>query len=178
MDEVVYKLVPFNSSYRVGSDGTFWSRKTRGIGDRCSEKWKLVNTRIDVWGYCRVELYDKGKLTRYKLHRLVLLTFVGPCPEGMEACHNDGLKTNNRLSNLRWDTHRNNIQDALDSGHWPKNKTRKVWQIDTKTGNRIYIWFSTTGIDDYFGKKVHQNIIKCCQGEIKTAYGYKWEYAD
>ena len=56
---------------------------------------------------------------RYKtvrLHRLVLEAFVGPCPAGMEVCHNDGDPTNNRLSNLRCDTHRNNMLDMHGHG--------------------------------------------------------------
>jgi len=45
------------------------------------------------------------------VHRLVLEAFVGPCPDGMEACHLDSDKTNNRVSNLRWDTHLENMRD-------------------------------------------------------------------
>src|SRR3970282_914182 len=39
-----------------------------------------------------------------RVHRLVLAAFVGPCPIGMEGCHDDGAPTNTRLRNLRWDT--------------------------------------------------------------------------
>lgn len=52
----------------------------------------------------------------YHVHRLVLEWFVGPCPEGMEACHNDGDSTNNRLDNLRWDTRKANIIDSVKHG--------------------------------------------------------------
>lgn len=45
----------------------------------------------------------------YLVHRLVLQTFIGDCPVGMEACHGDGDKQNPTLKNLRWDTHRNNM---------------------------------------------------------------------
>jgi hypothetical protein len=31
----------------------------------------------------------------------------------MEGCHGDGDPANNRLSNLRWDTHSGNVQDSL-----------------------------------------------------------------
>jgi hypothetical protein len=34
----------------------------------------------------------------------------------MEACHNDGGRANNRVSNLRWDTHKNNERDKLAHG--------------------------------------------------------------
>lgn len=50
------------------------------------------------------------------LGRLVLETFVGPCPEGMECCHNDDNSYNNVLSNLRWDTRRANLLDRFRNG--------------------------------------------------------------
>lgn len=51
-----------------------------------------------------------------RVHFLVLTVFVGPRPIGMEACHNNGIKTDNSLRNLRWDTHKANCADAVRSG--------------------------------------------------------------
>ena len=51
-----------------------------------------------------------------RVHRLVLTTFKGPCPKGYEGCHNDGDKSNNHLSNIRWDTRANNLLDKIDHG--------------------------------------------------------------
>lgn len=51
------------------------------------------------------------------LHRLVLEAFVGPCPDGMQGCHWDDDPTNNRLSNLRWDTPRANSLDNVRNGN-------------------------------------------------------------
>jgi hypothetical protein len=50
------------------------------------------------------------------VHRLVLEAFVGPCPPGMEGCHNNGIGTDNRLANLRWDTRKNNAADKVAHG--------------------------------------------------------------
>lgn len=59
-----------------------------------------------------------------KVHRLVLETFVGPRPEGAEACHNNGDKLDNRLTNLRWDTPGANARDKLAHGtNYQRNKT-------------------------------------------------------
>lgn len=49
----------------------------------------------------------------YRVHVLVLETFVGPRPAGMEACHNNGDPRDNRLSNLRWDSRAANREDAI-----------------------------------------------------------------
>jgi hypothetical protein len=58
------------------------------------------------------------------IHQLVLEAFVGARPPGMEACHADDNKANNRLSNLRWDTRRENTLDRVRNGiHHLANKT-------------------------------------------------------
>jgi hypothetical protein len=59
----------------------------------------------------RLQIQNIGKT--FYVHRLVLQAFIGPCPEGYEACHEDGDPFNNRLSNLRWDTHVENIKDSI-----------------------------------------------------------------
>jgi hypothetical protein len=43
-----------------------------------------------------------------RVHRLILETFVGPCPEGHETLHLDDNPRNNRLENLRWGTRKEN----------------------------------------------------------------------
>ncbi len=55
-----------------------------------------------------------GNLAR--VHVLVLRAFAGRCPEGMEGCHGDGDRTNNRLENLRWDTRKANHADKAIHG--------------------------------------------------------------
>jgi hypothetical protein len=54
-----------------------------------------------------------GSRVAMLVHRAVLEAFVGPCPTGQECCHNDGNAANNRLENLRWDTHKANGEDAM-----------------------------------------------------------------
>jgi hypothetical protein len=57
-----------------------------------------------------------GRSDLRRIHRLVLEAFVGPCPIGMEGCHNDGDCSNNKLQNLRWDTHIANVLDSINHG--------------------------------------------------------------
>lgn len=67
----------------------------------------------------RVVLSKDGKRTDKLVHRLVLETFIGPCPEGHEACHNDGNPSNNVLSNLRWGTKKSNALDREEHRQEP-----------------------------------------------------------
>ncbi|QQM15210.1 HNH endonuclease [Mycobacterium phage Pound] len=66
--------------------------------------------------YQRVVLRYGGRRQAYRIHELVLTAFVGPRPAGMEACHGGLGPTDNRLSNLRWDTHSGNVGDQVRAG--------------------------------------------------------------
>jgi hypothetical protein len=68
--------------------------------------------RANATGYLTVMVGVKPR----KVHALVLETFVGPRPEGHDACHNDGDRTNNVLANLRWATRAENMADARVHG--------------------------------------------------------------
>lgn len=74
-------------------------------------------------GYPAVTLHSSGT-KNWKVHKLVMNAFVGPCPPGMEVCHNDGNPLNCVLSNLRYDTHSSNGVDRAKHGVcWEAAKT-------------------------------------------------------
>lgn len=76
-------------------------------------KGKVLAGIPDKWRRLRVHLRNGALKEQIYVHRLVLLAFVGPCPDGMEACHHpDPTPTNNRLENLRWGTYGENRLDA------------------------------------------------------------------
>lgn len=114
---VEYRDLPEFPGYRVGSDGTIWSR--RGQRWRTFRKnWRLLSPKKDARGRVRVQLYvadHQRPVTRF-LHRLILIAFVGPCPDGMVCCHANDDAGDNRLDNLRWDTPKANSADALKNG--------------------------------------------------------------
>ena len=68
-------------------------------------------------GYPRVNL--KGTGTEY-VHRLVMLAFVGKCPDGLVVRHLDGDSTNNHLSNLTYGTQKENGEDKVKHGRTVK----------------------------------------------------------
>lgn len=67
-------------------------------------------------GHISVKLSLNGCHRLGKVHRLVLMSFVGPPPEGHEALHGDGNPANNRLENLSWGTRSENIYDRVRHG--------------------------------------------------------------
>lgn len=106
----------FEGEYQVSDDGQVRSLDRviiRRNGMRQTLKGKLLKPGLNTHGRLRVQL-DRPK--NYQVHRLVMLAFVGECPEGMEVCHNDGNPLNNRLDNLRYDTPEANAMDDVRSG--------------------------------------------------------------
>lgn len=77
---------------------------------------RILRGDVIKGGYRRVTLAHSGNLTRRLVHHLVLETFVGPRPPETEGCHGNGQTDDNRLSNLRWDTHPANVGDSLAHG--------------------------------------------------------------
>jgi hypothetical protein len=119
-----WKKVPgFDGDYEVSVQGQVRSHK--GLFPR------VLKQSVDSTGYKKVNLYRGDGPETYYVHRLVLLVFVGPKPAGMEACHNNGKKTDNRLSNLRYDTHYANIQDAVEHGSYDDVRALTPDQVRT-----------------------------------------------
>ena len=112
-------VVGFEGAYEVSDRGRVFSlpRRTRHWrGGTVARGGKMLALAVGEAGYPLVSLGRDGRISQHLVHRLVLEAFVGPCPKGMECCHEDGVRTNNRLSNLRWDTRKANHADAIRHG--------------------------------------------------------------
>lgn len=110
--------LPDHPGYGVTPDGRVWSRWVVGH-HRLGSEWRELRGGVGSHGYRQVDLQGHKLL----VHRLVLECFVGPCPEGMEACHADGDITNNTLSNLRWCTSSENSADSVAHGTSPRDRS-------------------------------------------------------
>jgi len=106
-----WKPVPGFASYQVSDRGRIKSF-ARG-------KPRLLKPQPTKRGQLQVGLGRKNY--RY-VHRLVLEAFVGPCPDGMQGCHEDDVPSNNVLGNLRWDTQFGNMADKIRNGKQPRGQ--------------------------------------------------------
>lgn len=114
-----FRKIPGFPRYAIDEHGTVLSVCPRnGKGkDRPWENAERKSLKIDSHGYHRVNLYTADGVRREKtIHALVLETFVGPCPDGMECRHLDGNKTNNHKDNLAWGTRSENALDKVLHG--------------------------------------------------------------
>lgn len=112
----VWKTVPEYPRYEVSNLGRVRSYASKSTVNRTEPTPHLLKQTLDKTGYYRVRLHREGHSVFESVHRIVMLAFVGPCPDGKEACHNDGDRLNNFLDNLRWDTRINNFVDRDTHG--------------------------------------------------------------
>lgn len=124
-----WKVIPgWEGFYEVSDLGRVRSIERKVWHSRGAGFWKTCPARIlrpaICRGYERVTLQRDGGADTLAVHRLVLMAFIGPCPDGMEGCHGDDDRRNNTLVNLRWDTKAANCADRTRNGGSPNaNKT-------------------------------------------------------
>ncbi len=114
-------VVGYEGLYRVSDKGQV---KTLDRIRWNGRAWRRMKGRIlkpykDKGSYLIVYLVKDWKKGRKAVNIawLVLSSFIGPRPPGMEACHSpDRNPANNCLSNLRWDTPKNNQADRVTHG--------------------------------------------------------------
>lgn len=106
-----WRPIPNFPDYIISDNGTILSKIFRnGRTEKPREYPKIIKQFISIHGYPRVMLNSKSRKGKnFPVHRLVLEAFVGPCPEGKECDHINGVKTDNRLSNLRYITKSKNL---------------------------------------------------------------------
>ena len=107
-----FRVLETDPRYGVTDFGRVFSRAKTG-GRSVSDFWRELKNQIDAGGY--LIIYAAGK--RRRVHHLVLQSFMGPCGAGRETRHLNGVKTDNRLKNLRWGSKVENMRDKLLHGN-------------------------------------------------------------
>ena len=142
MDEPLeYRTLDFMGfpGYRVGNDGSVWTRLTnqgmkKGLR-RLGRKWRRMSNRYTRGDYCSVRLHWQGVHKIFMVHILVITAFQGPAPrKGMIVRHLNDVPKDNRNSNLKWGSRTENGIDAIRNG----SKTAKLNPEKVKRIRHLY----------------------------------------
>lgn len=171
--EVEYRDIEGYPGYRIGNDGSVWTQRKRGRCGGVVGNWSRRQTFAWKNGYRRVTLHRSGKGRTFYVHRLVLVAFIGPCPEGMESRHvNDNDRGNNNLNNLCWGTKKENAADRDRHGSTPRGEKigdSKLTDEQVKEIRRLYAEtdLGQRDIAKMFG------LAQCPVARIVTGKGWK-----
>lgn len=157
-------ILGFEGLYQVSSYGNVKTIKKDGV-----EMSQQENRN----GYMTVHLRDKGVERRAMVHRLVAEAFIPNPNELRDVNHKNGDKSDNRLENLEWASHSDNMTHSFRE--LGKN-VRHIVQLDLDN-NFIERWNSIAEASEATGI-CRTNIGECCRGNRKHAKGYKWKYEE
>lgn len=129
-----WKIIKNHQNYEISNFGKI----RRVVSSSGTFVGKILKTKIDKQGYERINLCKNCKKYYKSVHSLVLETFVGLCPAGMQCNHKDGNKTNNHIDNLEWVTPSDNQKHAHRLG-LKNNKGEKHSQNKLTENNVITI---------------------------------------
>lgn len=116
MDEIWKSVIGYDGHYEVSNLGRIRSldKMVKTVhGSYTLRRGRILAKAIDLSGagYAFANLSKDGRARKFNVHVIVLEAFVGQRPEGMQACHGNGDRTDPRLENLRWDTAKANAGD-------------------------------------------------------------------
>lgn len=112
-------IAGYEGSYQVSNKGrvrSLYRTIRKKNGDTLTVEGRILRPGIRPDKHLIVVLRKSNKPRTRSVHRLVIETFIGPRPEGMECCHYDGNPANNCVENLRWDTRTANQRDLIRHG--------------------------------------------------------------
>lgn len=162
MSEVWRPVVGYEGAYEVSNLGRVRSLDRlvpAGGGRERRHQGRVLSAYFgDHYAKVRLKVGDGGRTLN--VHQLVAEAFLGPRPDGLEVCHNNGERHDNRAENLRYDTHVENQRDTIRLG-------RNGWANRTHCKNGHEFTPENTRIRINYGKACGRTCRTCeraCRG--------------
>ena len=129
-------VVGYEGAYEVSDCGRARSVDrvvTRTDGSLLPLVGRIRAQHIDRGGYLRVSLSRDSKTRGARVHILVAKAFLSRPPGEVEVCHRNGNPRDNRVANLRWGTHKSNVEDAMRQGTFARGSRRATAKLSEES---------------------------------------------
>ena len=143
----------------------------------------LLKPHLDHCGYCFVNLSKNGVVKCLRVHTLVANAFIPNELNKKEINHINGIKTDNRVDNLEWTTHKENMEHAIKTGLMNKESLKRIAiNMSLLTRKKVGQYKNGTLIKEYIScacatRETGIHHISCCaNGKRKQAGGFEWKY--
>jgi hypothetical protein len=114
MSEAMFYPVPDFPGYFVNKNGDVFSN-LKHSGNPNGEVRKLSSKSL-CRGYCQYTLMKNGVRSTTQGHIIMGKVFLKKKNPSDEICHNNGIRNDNRLENLRYGSRKENVADMLIHG--------------------------------------------------------------
>jgi hypothetical protein len=181
MKEIQWKTIPgYEGYYLVSENGDVWSIR-RG---------KKLRPTKDKHGYLYFVLSVNGNRKTMKAHRLVALAFIENPLNKPTINHLNGIRSDNRVSNLEWATQKEQANDPLTYANTVRlSKSTDYYAMGSKCNfmrKRTAVYRGEVLIGIYpslkeAAAKNHANYSKaseCANGSRKKTGGLRFEFYD
>lgn len=170
--EIWHPVKDYEGLYEVSNFG-----RVRSL-PRNTTKGKVLSVVYNNVGRALVTLTKNGKCKTIQVSRIVAFAFPEICGnyfEGAQVNHLDENPKNNKATNIRWCTCKENINYGTRGKRQAEKLSVPVLQF-TIEGNFIKRWDSFAEIERVLGF-ARANICGVCKGKFEQRYNYKWRYA-
>lgn len=179
----IWKITNYSQEYMVSNQGRVKSLK-RG-------KEHIMTPYIGKNGYYVLTFYINRKTKIVYLHRLIAEAFI-PNPQSKKCIdHIDGNPRNNDIENLKWATHKENMNNPVSIKRMKTAERPTITQKAKSLLSEHYCYEAhdkpvlciTTGklyksaAQAMRETGVGKHIVDCCKGRRNYCGGLQWKYA-
>jgi hypothetical protein len=175
-------ITGFEGRYQVSTCGN-----VRSLFSADSHRIGRIRKPNMCVGYHRMGLRLNGKMRHLKVHRLVAVAFIPNPMNKPFVNHINGIRTDNRVENLEWCTHAENIEHAWrtglakphhspNSGKFKKGHAAKPVVALDDSGNVVARYNSGRDADKALGLSRGQ-VCRALKGRRNHTGGFQFKYA-